>query len=194
MRAMIARPVPAVTTPTEPRPRGDRPVGIPPTPTHTGRLGIVGRTVRATTPADIKREDDNAGDDGHGYERDETDNRVRPVASSLGTPLPADPDRPPLPQREPGKTLTPDDVLRQLVGHLVAGGDQQAAAAGRHARRTLVEMAPGYSRQPVLRLTRPLTFRGGADDACVLCGRWNCKGDCYAPAPVGASCTGTGVA
>lgn len=178
----MTRPIPAVTTPTEPRPRGDRPVGIPPTPTHTGLLATVlgtGRTVRAGLIKEMT-EDDNK----RGPERDETDTYSR-VASM------ADPELPPLPRREPGKTLNPEDSFHQLVRHLGAFGDQRAAAVGRHARRTLTEMAPGYIRQPILRLTRPLTFRG-ADDACVLCGFWNCKGDCYAPAPVGASCSGTG--
>ncbi|MFE3144276.1 hypothetical protein [Streptomyces scopuliridis] len=191
MRAMIARPIPAVTTPTtptEPRPRGDRPVGIPPIPTHTGQLATLlgtGRTVRAGDREEIQQEEDASGRDGNGYEEE--------PESALGTPLLADPDQPPLPVRDPGKTLTPpDDALYQeLERYLVVSGDQRAAAAGRQARRTLTEMVPGYIRQPILRLTRPLTFRG-ADDACVLCGFWNCKGDCYAPAPVGASCTGTG--
>jgi hypothetical protein len=46
---------------------------------------------------------------------------------------------------------------------------------GRRVRRTLQEMAPGYERQPVLTLHRPVM----ADDACPLCGRWSCNGsDC----------------
>ncbi|MET8275730.1 hypothetical protein [Streptomyces sp. NPDC005096] len=77
------------------------------------------------------------------------------------------------------------DPFHQLVDHLIADGDDRARSAGRRARRTLAEMVPGYARQPVLRLTRPLTFRA-ADDACVLCGRWNCNGTCYAPAPASA--------
>lgn len=179
---IMTRPVPAVTTSLSenrcPRCSGDF---------ESCRCGIrpftalADRTVRATSPAEIQREEDaNGSDDGLGYERDETDNRLRPVASSLGTPLP---------QREPGKTLTPDDDFHQLVRHMVADGDQRAVLAGRRTRRTLAQMSPGYTRQPILRLTRPLTFRGA--DACVLCGRWNCKGDCYAPAPAGASCAGT---
>ncbi|OKK05280.1 hypothetical protein AMK09_37630 [Streptomyces sp. CB02488] len=35
---------------------------------------------------------------------------------------------------------------------------QLARFAGRQARRTLAEMDPGRTRQPVLRMTRPLTF------------------------------------
>ncbi|MFF1847097.1 hypothetical protein ACFVW9_36155 [Streptomyces sp. NPDC058217] len=66
------------------------------------------------------------------------------------------------------------DPFHQLVDHLVADGDDRARAAGRQARRTLAEMAPGYARQPVLRLIRPLNFRA-ADDACVLCGYWTCR-------------------
>ncbi|MBK3588656.1 hypothetical protein JHN49_35205 [Streptomyces sp. MBT57] len=33
-----------------------------------------------------------------------------------------------------------------------------AVAAGRQARRTLAQMAPGTTQQPVLLMTRPLTF------------------------------------
>ncbi|MEV1048693.1 hypothetical protein [Streptomyces sp. NPDC049916] len=70
---------------------------------------------------EIGRQDDRAGDDGRGYERDETDR------------------------------------FRQLVRQLTDQGDGLAAAAGRQARRTLAQMAPGALRQPVLLLTRPLT-------------------------------------
>ncbi|MFE4540208.1 hypothetical protein ACFRKB_34945 [Streptomyces scopuliridis] len=152
MRATImTRPVQVgttpTTTPTEPRPRGDRPVGIPPTPTHAGLL-CTGRTVRAGLIKEMTEDDDKRGP-----ERDETDNRFRPVAFSLGTPLLADPDRQPLPQREPGKTLEPEDALHRLVGHLVADGDQRAARAGRRARRTLREMSPGSAVQPRLAFT-----------------------------------------
>jgi hypothetical protein len=66
------------------------------------------------------------------------------------------------------------DQLHQLVDHLVADGDDRARAAGRRARRTLTEMAPGYTRQPVLLLTRPLQMRA-ADDACPICGYWTCR-------------------
>ncbi|WP_199863317.1 hypothetical protein [Streptomyces sp. CB00316] len=108
---------------------------------------------RAGVADDIRREDDRGGHDGRGYERDETDR-----------------------------------AFRDLVEQLVADGDDRAATAGRRARRTLAEMAPGQTRQPVLRMTRELTFvptasKAGADDACVLCGRWLCGGNCFAPAP-----------
>ncbi|MFH8873132.1 hypothetical protein [Streptomyces griseus] len=109
---------------------------------------------RAGVADDIRREDDHGGHDGRGYERDET------------------------------------DQFHQVVRRLTYGGDRRAAVAGRRARRTLAEMAPGQSRQPVLRMVdRPFVFlpttaaRSGADDACVLCGRWLCGGNCYAPAP-----------
>lgn len=80
------------------------------------------------------------------------------------------------------------DQFNRLVQQLVADGDERAAVAGRGARRTLLEMDPGHDRQPVLQMTRPLTFaptasRAGADDACILCGRWLCGGNCFAPAP-----------
>ncbi|WP_331734745.1 hypothetical protein [Streptomyces sp. NBC_00887] len=70
------------------------------------------------------------------------------------------------------------DQFHQLVHHLIVDGDTRARSAGRQARRTLAEMAPGYERQPVLLLTRPLTFKS-ANDSCPLCHRWNCDGhDC----------------
>ncbi|MFE2090728.1 hypothetical protein [Streptomyces sp. NPDC059460] len=95
-------------------------------------------TPRAGMIDDIRREDDCGGDDGRGYERDETDR------------------------------------FRQVVRQLVADGDDRARAAGRRVRRTLTKMAPGYTRQPVLRLIRPLDFRA-ADDACPICGYWTCR-------------------
>ncbi|MFF9690520.1 hypothetical protein [Streptomyces sp. NPDC014623] len=79
---------------------------------------------RAGVAEEIGRQDDRSGDDGRGYERDETDR-----------------------------------CFRELVEQLVADGDDRAAVAGRRARRTLAEMAPGYDRQPVLLLTRPFEFR-----------------------------------
>ncbi|MFI5635169.1 hypothetical protein ACIA8E_38670 [Streptomyces sp. NPDC051664] len=81
--------------------------------------------------------------------------------------------------------LDETDQFHQLVQQLVADGDTRAWAAGRRARRTLAEMVPGDTRQPVLRLARPLTFRA-ADDACPLCGYWTCRCGGFAPAPVGA--------
>ncbi|WSC25087.1 hypothetical protein OIE60_35410 (plasmid) [Streptomyces sp. NBC_01766] len=78
------------------------------------------------------------------------------------------------------------DQLHQLVARLVAAGDDRAQAAGRGARRTLAGMAPGYTRQPVLRMTRPLPMRG-AEDACGVCGRWICTPPCPSPAPSVAS-------
>ncbi|RPK32231.1 hypothetical protein EES39_39025 [Streptomyces sp. ADI92-24] len=80
------------------------------------------------------------------------------------------------------------DQFHQIVRGLVDDGDRRAHAAGRQTRRTLAEMAPGQTRQPVLRMTRQLTFtptvpRAGADDACVLCGYWTCRcGSSAAPA------------
>ncbi|MFI0005748.1 hypothetical protein ACH4NR_36930 [Streptomyces globisporus] len=50
------------------------------------------------------------------------------------------------------------DRFQQLVQQLVVDGDDRAAAAGRRARRTYAEMAPGQTRQPVLRMTRPIVF------------------------------------
>ncbi|MHB0895781.1 hypothetical protein [Streptomyces sundarbansensis] len=67
-----------------------------------------------------------------------------------------------------------DRCFQQLVKQLVADGDTRAAVAGRRVRRTLQEMAPGYVRQPVLILHRPVM--GGQ---CPLCERFACPGhDC----------------
>ncbi|GGZ18452.1 hypothetical protein [Streptomyces nitrosporeus] len=75
-----------------------------------------------------------------------------------------------------------DTSFHQLVERLVATGDTRARAAGRRSRRTLAEMMPGYDRQPVLRLVRPLEFKR-ADEACPLCGYWTCRCSGIAPAP-----------
>ncbi|WP_406245358.1 hypothetical protein [Streptomyces anulatus] len=68
------------------------------------------------------------------------------------------------------------DQFHQVVRRLTDDGDRRARAAGRRTRRTFAEMAPGQARQPVLHMTRPLTFaptasRASADDACTWCGR-----------------------
>ncbi|MEU3550676.1 hypothetical protein [Streptomyces longwoodensis] len=88
----------------------------------------------------------------------------------------------------PGPCPTAVASSRQL-GELLARMVREADArvpAGRKARRTVQETAPGYVRQPVLTLHRP----DMADDACPLCLRWNCTGtDCppgAAPAPTQA--------
>ncbi|MEU6664260.1 hypothetical protein [Streptomyces sp. NPDC046821] len=80
----------------------------------------------------------------------------------------------------------PTAQMHRLVTHMVRHADARIPV-GRKARRTLQEMAPGYERQPVLILHRPTM----ADDACVLCGRWNCnpancppQASTPAPAPV----------
>ncbi|MEV6080992.1 hypothetical protein AB0L80_38725 [Streptomyces sp. NPDC052069] len=74
----------------------------------------------------------------------------------------------------PMRDETDTQQYHRLVARLVADGDHRAHTAGRHTRRTLGEMAPGYEQQPVLRLGRPLTFRS-ADDACAICGYWTCR-------------------
>ncbi|MFF8556549.1 hypothetical protein ACF058_27435 [Streptomyces sp. NPDC015501] len=48
------------------------------------------------------------------------------------------------------------DRFHRLVRQLTDEGDDLAVAAGRRARRTLQEMLPGYVRQPVLILHRPV--------------------------------------
>ncbi|MET9436900.1 hypothetical protein [Streptomyces sp. NPDC006551] len=52
----------------------------------------------------------------------------------------------------------------------------------RPARRTLAEMAPGYQRQPLLRLV-PQT--AAYEAPCLFCDSWTCPGNCqqFAPAP-----------
>lgn len=69
-------------------------------------------------------------------------------------------------------------VARRQLGALLARMVREADARipdGRRVRRTLQEMVPGYTRQPVLTLHRPVM----ADDACPLRLRWNCTGsDC----------------
>ncbi|MFC8147934.1 hypothetical protein ACFUKV_40280, partial [Streptomyces paradoxus] len=83
--------------------------------------------------------------------------------------------------------------LGDLLARMVRESDNRVPA-GRRVPRTLQEMQermPGYERQPVLTLHRPVM----ADDACPLCGRWNCTGaDCppasIAPAPAPATAGG----
>ncbi|MFJ8870791.1 hypothetical protein ACIRD6_34225 [Streptomyces sp. NPDC102473] len=67
-----------------------------------------------------------------------------------------------------------DTSFRQLVDHLTIDGDTRAHTASRCARRTLAEMKPGYERQPVLLLTRPLVFTSSAPQAGGSCG--SCQG------------------
>ncbi|OKJ52555.1 hypothetical protein [Streptomyces sp. CB02261] len=54
----------------------------------------------------------------------------------------------------------------------------------RPVRRTLAEMAPGYTRQPVLRLV-PAAPGAASDAPCLFCDQWLCPGNCqnYVPAP-----------
>ncbi|SDE33053.1 hypothetical protein F610DRAFT_06842 [Streptomyces sp. LaPpAH-199] len=99
------------------------------------------------------------------------------------------------------------DTFHQFVGRLVLDGDHRAAAAGRPARRTLAQMAPGTTRQPVLLLTRPLTFTpsapagpaaGGACGSCNGAGgkAVDTSGDGVSRQhwQTCTSCSGTGVA
>ncbi|MFC7016070.1 hypothetical protein ACFQMH_31110 [Streptomyces viridiviolaceus] len=80
--------------------------------------------------------------------------------------------------------------LGDLLARLVREADARVPD-GRRARRTHQEMMPGYERQPVLTLHRPVM----ADDSCPLCGKWtcdpsNCPPASAAPAPATA---GTGM-
>ncbi|MEU6709592.1 hypothetical protein [Streptomyces wuyuanensis] len=64
-------------------------------------------------------------------------------------------------------------VAHHRLGEHLARAVREADAripAERRTRRTLQEMLPGYERQPLLTLYRPVM----ADDACPLCGSWSC--------------------
>lgn len=79
--------------------------------------------------------------------------------------------------------------LGELLARIVREADARIPD-DRRARRTLQEMAPGFERQPVLTLHRPVM----ADDACPLCGRWlcdpsNCPPASVAPAAVAGTST-----
>ncbi|MFD3337404.1 hypothetical protein ACFWV1_32955 [Streptomyces sp. NPDC058700] len=56
----------------------------------------------------------------------------------------------------------------------------------RPVRRTLAEMAPGYVRQPVLRLV-PATPAASYDEPCIICNRWLCPGGCNPAVPAPSS-------
>ncbi|MGW0669797.1 hypothetical protein [Streptomyces sp. NPDC002746] len=69
------------------------------------------------------------------------------------------------------------DQFHRMVERLVAVGDRRAHAAGRQARRTLAEMAPDQTLQPVLRMTRQLTFTPTAPAGPVAGGQCSsCQG------------------
>ncbi|KIF72753.1 hypothetical protein QR77_41465 [Streptomyces sp. 150FB] len=71
--------------------------------------------------------------------------------------------------------------LHQMVRHLVADGDLRAAAAGRRARRTLAEMAPGTPGRGVVSASTPPPLEGPTtnDDDLdrALGGPWDDEGD-----------------
>ncbi|MFG2977721.1 hypothetical protein ACGFYY_32615 [Streptomyces sp. NPDC048331] len=85
------------------------------------------------------------------------------------------------------------DSLHQVeVGTLLlsmAQRDDVRIPDGRRVRRTLAEMAPGYTRPPLLSF-KTLSFRA-AEDACGLCGFWTCRCGQAATAPVRSRATGT---
>ncbi|MEU9083383.1 hypothetical protein [Streptomyces sp. NPDC048357] len=83
------------------------------------------------------------------------------------------------------------DSLHQLGTLLLtmAERDDSRIPAGRRARRTLSEMAPGYIRPPLLTFNLPVR---AADDACGLCGFWTCRcGQTGAVPATPPSATGT---
>ncbi|MFG3384371.1 hypothetical protein [Streptomyces sp. NPDC047999] len=78
---------------------------------------------------------------------------------------------------------TTEYACAELLARMAAEGDARAAQAGRGARRTLQQMMPGFERQPVLVLHRPVM----ATDACPVCGRWSCTGGDCPPAAAPAT-------
>ncbi|WP_236246851.1 hypothetical protein [Streptomyces sp. CC210A] len=90
-------------------------------------------------------------------------------------------------REDTARGLEPDDAaaFHRLVRHLVVDGDRRARLAGRRARRTFAEMAPGRSRARLLSAGRAVA---AAEDACPICGYWRCR--CVradvAPAATGA--------
>ncbi|MFB6906860.1 hypothetical protein [Streptomyces sp. B27] len=110
------------------------------------------------------------------------------IASPLGAPRTGLADDMTEDDNQRGFERNETDRFHQLVRQMVANGDDRAERSGRRTRRTFQEMAPGQTRQPVLHLTRPLTFaptspEAGADDACGLCGWWKCRCGGAAPVP-----------
>ncbi|MFC9602444.1 hypothetical protein ACFTTN_03130 [Streptomyces niveus] len=87
-------------------------------------------------------EDEEERDNQRGFERDETDNRLRPVRAVDSEPAA---DLPPLPKREPGKhlreevSLSADQRLGSYLLRLVAEADARIPAEQR-VPRTLKEM------------------------------------------------------
>ncbi|MGW5330724.1 hypothetical protein [Streptomyces sp. NPDC004014] len=73
-------------------------------------------------------------------------------------------------------TAAANRQLGVLLARMVREADARIPE-GRRARRTLQEMMPGFQRQPVLTLHRPVM----ADDACPVCGRWLCPGGTACP-------------
>ncbi|MEW1699453.1 hypothetical protein [Streptomyces sp. NPDC091278] len=79
-------------------------------------------------------------------------------------------------REDEAKGLEPYDdlaALHQLVRHLVADGDHRAQQKDVRARRTLGEMAPGHTRQPLLTLHRPQM-----ESVCPLCDKSPCAPLC----------------
>ncbi|MBD3550003.1 hypothetical protein [Streptomyces sp. JV180] len=79
------------------------------------------------------------------------------IASTLGAPRAGLADDMTRDDDARGPERDETDRFQQLVQQLVVDGDDRAASAGRQAARTLQQMAPGYVRQPVLILHRPVT-------------------------------------
>ncbi|UUA11603.1 MULTISPECIES: hypothetical protein [Streptomyces] len=77
--------------------------------------------------------------------------------------------------------------LGELLTSMVRAADARVEP-GRRARRTVQEMVPGYERQPVLTLFRPVM----AGDACPLCGRWSCDPSNCPPASAAPAPAATG--
>ncbi|WP_224297383.1 hypothetical protein [Streptomyces olivaceus] len=86
----------------------------------------------------------------------------------------------------PSATVAADRQLGDLLARMARETDSRVPTE-RRARRTLQEMAPGYERQPVLVLHRPVM----GDGWCPLCERYNCDPSKCPPSGVAPTSTGT---
>ncbi|WFB88355.1 MULTISPECIES: hypothetical protein [Streptomyces] len=89
----------------------------------------------------------------------------------------------------PSATVAADRQLGDLLARMAREADSRVPIE-RRARRTLQEMVPGYERQPVLVLHRPVM----GDGWCPLCESYSCDpSNCppsVAPAPTPVTASG----
>ncbi|MFJ7416366.1 hypothetical protein ACIQWZ_37035 [Streptomyces sp. NPDC098077] len=119
----------------------------------TGIKLLTALAPRAGVAEEIGRQDDRSGDDGRGYERDETDRPFRDLVEQL---LADGDDRAATAGRRACRTLA-------------------EMATGR-TRQPVLRMTRELA-------FIPTASKAGADDACVLCGWWTCRCGGAAPAP-----------